>query len=154
MSKLENIVAPLQGKVKSITEVKDEVFSTKMLGDGIAIEPASLTTTVITSPVNGTVLSTHDSKHAIGILSEKGNEVLLHVGVDTVNLQGAGFNQFVNEGDTVKVGDKLLEVDFDHVAKNAPSSDVILIITNLEEENTVDCTLGNTTAKTTVITVK
>jgi glucose-specific phosphotransferase system IIA component len=153
MSNKEDIFAPLNGISNSVSQAKDEVFAMKMLGDGVIISPASNTNTIIKSPVNGVIQSTHDSKHAIGILSEKGNEILIHVGIDTVKLKGVGFKQLIEIGQSVKIGEALLEVDFDYIAKNAPSSDVIVIITNLEEQ-VIDISSGNVNHESVIIKIK
>ncbi len=153
MSNKEDIFAPLDGISSSVDKAKDEVFAMKMLGDGVIITPTSNTHTIIKSPVNGVVQSTHDSKHAIGILSEKGNEILIHVGIDTVKLKGSGFKQLIEMGQSVKIGEPLLEVDFDFITKNAPSNDVIVIITNLEDQM-LDISSGNVGNKDIIIKIK
>lgn len=123
-------LAPLEGKIIQIDQVSDPVFSQKMLGDGIAIRP-TLSKHKVLSPIDGTIQSLHSSNHAYGILSTSGVEILIHIGVDTVNLKGQGFNSFVKEGQVVKAGEPLVEVDFDYLSKNAPSVDVIMVLTAL-----------------------
>jgi len=99
--------AYLPGKVIPIEEVKDEVFSSKALGDGLAIEPEG---NIVTAPCAATVsLLMDDSKHAVGLTLSNGAELLIHEGIDTVNMQGDGFRYFVRQGQKVKAGDKLLE---------------------------------------------
>ncbi|APH05518.1 glucose-specific PTS transporter subunit IIBC [Bacillus weihaiensis] len=133
-------VSPLTGEIKPITEVPDQVFSGKMMGDGFAILPTEGT---IVSPVNGKILNVFPTKHAIGIQSEGGKEILIHVGIDTVNLKGEGFETFVQEGDVVEQGQKLLEVDLDFVKKNAPSIMTPIVFTNLKEGQTVKLQANN-----------
>jgi PTS system D-glucosamine-specific IIC component len=92
---------PIEGEVISITETPDQVFSSKMVGDGLAIIPKD---NIVYSPVNGTIAQLFPTKHAIGIIDENGIELLIHVGIDTVELKGQGFEAFVEKGDTVKRG--------------------------------------------------
>ncbi|MEW4370863.1 glucose-specific PTS transporter subunit IIBC [Paenibacillus kandeliae] len=130
----EMIVAPADGELLSITEVPDPVFSQKMTGDGFAILPSN---GKIASPVNGKVFNVFPSKHAIGIMSETGKEILVHVGVNTVKLKGQGFNVLVAEGDDVMAGQPILEVDLEYVKANAPSIITPVIFSNLPEGATV-----------------
>ncbi len=126
----EVIVAPITGKIIPITEVPDQVFSQKMMGDGFAIHPESGT---VVSPVDGTIVNIFPTKHAIGIESLNGLEILIHFGLDTVNLKGEGFEAFVQQGDQVMQGQKLLEVDLDFVQKNAPYIITPIVFTNLKD---------------------
>lgn len=126
----EHFVSPIKGEIKPITEVPDAVFSGKMMGDGFAIIPSD---GVIASPVNGKIINLFPTKHAIGILSDTGREILIHVGIDTVNLKGQGFETFVSENDTVEKGQQLLKVDLDYIKKNATSIITPIVFTNLAE---------------------
>ncbi|WP_433746800.1 glucose-specific PTS transporter subunit IIBC [Falsibacillus pallidus] len=126
----EKIISPIKGELKPITEVPDQVFSGKMMGDGFAIVPSEGT---IVSPVNGKIVNLFPTKHAIGIESEAGREILIHVGIDTVKLQGEGFETLVSEGDVVEAGQPLLKVDLDFIKANAPSIMTPIVFTNLKE---------------------
>ncbi len=95
----EQVASPLTGKVVPLSEVPDQVFSTKMMGDGFAVEPTDGT---VVSPVDGTIVNVFPTKHAIGIQSNTGREVLIHFGIDTVKLNGQGFEALVSEGAAVK----------------------------------------------------
>ncbi|MCA1066556.1 glucose-specific PTS transporter subunit IIBC [Rossellomorea sp. AcN35-11] len=128
--KNEKFVAPITGEIKDITEVPDQVFSGKMMGDGFAIIPTEGT---IVSPVTGKVVNVFPTKHAIGLESKAGREVLIHVGIDTVKLEGKGFEALVKEGDQVEAGQPLLEVDLDYIKANAPSVMTPIVFTNLKE---------------------
>ncbi|MDQ0226896.1 glucose-specific PTS transporter subunit IIBC [Metabacillus niabensis] len=130
----ETIVAPLTGEIKEISEVPDQVFSGKMMGDGFAILPTEGT---VVSPVNGKILNVFPTKHAIGIQSDGGKEILIHFGIDTVNLKGEGFTTFVKEGDIVEQGQKLLEVDIEKVKGLAPSIMTPIVFTNLKEGQSI-----------------
>ncbi|MCA1057027.1 glucose-specific PTS transporter subunit IIBC [Rossellomorea aquimaris] len=126
----EKFVAPITGEIKDITEVPDQVFSGKMMGDGFAIVPSEGT---IVSPVDGKVVNVFPTKHALGLESKGGREVLIHVGIDTVKLEGKGFEALVKEGDQVEAGQPLLEVDLDYIKENAPSIMTPIVFTNLKE---------------------
>lgn len=116
------------GKVIPMEEVKDPVFSGKMLGDGLAIEP---TDEYIFAPCDG-IISTvmEDSRHAVGITAPNGMELLIHEGIDTVSLQGEGFTLYVKEGDCVKTGDKLIHFDASLIRSKGYPVTCILVVTN------------------------
>lgn len=124
------IVAPVTGAVIPIQEVPDPVFSQKMMGEGIAVIPSEGN---IYAPVNGTVILVAATKHAIGIRAEDGTEILIHVGLETVALNGTGFTVAVKEGEKVSTGQLLLEVDWDYIRKNAKSIVTPIIITNSDD---------------------
>ncbi|TDL61278.1 PTS glucose transporter subunit IICBA [Rhodococcus qingshengii] len=126
----EGFMSPLKGELKSITEVPDQVFAGKMMGDGFAIVPVEGT---IVSPVNGKIVNLFPTKHAIGILSDTGREILIHVGIDTVNLKGQGFETLVAENDIVEQGQPLLKVDLDYIKEHATSTITPIVFTNLAE---------------------
>ncbi|WP_010234947.1 glucose-specific PTS transporter subunit IIBC [Clostridium arbusti] len=134
LSDASSIVSPLDGKIVSITEVPDEVFSQKMMGDGFAIEPSN---GELVSPVNGTVTTLFPTKHAVGITAEDGLELLVHFGMDTVNLKGEGFTALVEQGAKVKVGQTILKVNIDEVRTKVPSIITPVVFTNLPEGKTV-----------------
>lgn len=125
-----DFISPIKGKIIPITEVPDQVFSDKMMGDGFAIEPTDGT---IVAPVSGKILNVFPTKHAIGLESDNGTEILIHFGIDTVGLKGEGFESLVSEGDKINQGDKLLQVDVDYVKANAPSVITPIVFTNLSE---------------------
>ncbi|CAM4403426.1 glucose-specific PTS transporter subunit IIBC [Paenibacillus phoenicis] len=126
----EDIVMPVDGELMDISNVPDPVFSERMTGDGFAVLPHD---GVIGSPVYGKVFNVFPSKHAIGIMSDGGKEVLVHIGVNTVKLKGQGFNVLVKEGDLVAAGQPILEVDLDYVKEHAPSIISPIVFSNLPE---------------------
>jgi glucose PTS system EIICBA or EIICB component len=126
----QGFMAPLKGELKPITEVPDQVFAGKMMGDGFAIVPAEGT---IVSPVSGKIVNLFPTKHAIGILSDTGREILIHVGIDTVNLKGQGFETLVSENDIVDQGQPLLKVDLEYIKEHATSTITPVVFTNLAE---------------------
>ncbi|MGB6178571.1 PTS sugar transporter subunit IIA [Carnobacterium sp.] len=142
------IYAPANGKVVAIDEVSDPVFSQKMMGDGFAVIP---TDGVITSPVVGKVLSVFPTQHAVGILLENGIEVLLHMGIDTVQLNGGPFETVVKEGDDIDENTVVSTVDL--VALEAAGKDnaMIVVFTNMDKVADFNLdTTGPISAKTTI----
>ncbi|TGE39619.1 PTS glucose transporter subunit IICBA [Desulfosporosinus fructosivorans] len=129
MDKAISIYAPLAGEIIDLAEVPDPVFAEKMMGDGFGIKPSD---GLVLSPVKGKVHNTFPTKHALGLVSEEGLEILIHVGLDTVNLKGQGFEMLVTEGDLVSVGTPLLKVDLPYIEANAKSSITPIVFTNLE----------------------
>lgn len=121
---------PIKGHVIPLSEVNDNVFSKGLLGQGVGIQPEE---NRIVSPIEGTVLTVLESKHAIGLVSLDGIEVLIHVGIDTVNLKGKPFDVVVQEGDYVSVGQELMSVDFEEIKQNGYDDTVILIVTNSDK---------------------
>ncbi|MBZ5752828.1 beta-glucoside-specific PTS transporter subunit IIABC [Metabacillus rhizolycopersici] len=121
------VVSPLNGTVLPLSEVKDAAFSSEVMGKGVAILP---TEGKVVSPVNGVVTTLFKSKHAIGITSEDGVEILIHVGMDTVQLDGEHFTSHINQGDTVKAGDLLVEFDMDKINEAGYSLVTPVIVTN------------------------
>ncbi len=144
----ETLYAPADGNVVAITEVSDPVFSQIMMGDGFAVQPTNGT---IYAPVAGTISSIFETKHAIGILTPGGAEVLVHMGLDTVELKGAPFEVLVSEGDTVTPETKLAVMDLDAVTAAGKQTDVLTVITNAEKVRQLSLTTtGTVTAKTAV----
>ncbi len=121
------MVAPFKGIVKPISEAPDEVFASGAMGDGIVITPKDNT---LFSPVNGEIMMIFPTKHALGIKAENGSELLIHVGMDTVNLEGKPFDVLVKEGDTVKAGQPLMRVDFDQIKDAGLPVETPVIVTN------------------------
>lgn len=126
-AKNEIIASPISGEVEDITQVNDDVFSQKMMGDGAAVKPSDGT---IYAPVDGTVTVAYATKHAYGLTSNDGAEVLIHVGLDTVNLKGEHFESFVEQGQKVKKGDKLGTIDLAAVQQAGYDTTVMLVVTN------------------------
>ncbi|AZB43293.1 PTS glucose transporter subunit IIA [Bacillus sp. FJAT-42376] len=126
-SKHETVFAPMKGKLVSLEEVPDPVFSQKMMGDGAAIIPAE---GKVVSPVNGEVIQLFHTKHAIGLRSETGMELLIHIGLETVGMNGEGFEAHVKEGDKVSAGDHLITCDLNLINEKASSTITPIVITN------------------------
>lgn len=124
------ITSPLAGEVKELSQATDPVFAQGLMGRGVVIVPSQ---GELVSPVNGTVTVFFPTKHAIGILSDEGVEILMHIGMDTVNLEGKGFEGYVSQGDKVKVGDKLISFDIDMIKKAGYVTETPVIITNSDK---------------------
>lgn len=121
----------MYGEVISLSEVPDPVFAQKMMGDGIAVIPKD---GKVVSPVKGQIIQVFPTKHAIGIRTKHGLEILIHVGLDTVELNGEGYEVTVSEGQKVKIGDPIMNVDIEFIEKNNKEIVTPIIITNSAEK--------------------
>ena len=124
------VVSPLAGQVKPLSQATDPVFSSGVMGQGVVIEPSQ---GELVSPVNGTVTVFFPTKHAVGIVSEEGVEMLMHIGMDTVSLDGKGFVAHVEQGDKVVVGQQLISFDMDVIKKAGLVTETPVIITNQDD---------------------
>lgn len=123
----DGIVAAVDGELNDLSTVSDPVFSQRMMGEGIAIVPSG---NIIVAPISGKIISLPSSKHAIGIKNSSGLEVLVHIGLDTVNLNGEGFTSMVKEGQEVKQGQKLVTVDSQTLRNKGYNLTVMTIFTS------------------------
>ena len=147
----EELFAVANGTAVAITEVPDPVFSQKMMGDGYAVRP---TDTHVYAPIAGTVTSVFETKHAIGLLTPAGLEVLVHMGIDTVELKGAPFTVKVKAGDVVTAETELAEMDIEAVKAAGKATDILVVLTNADRVNALALpNLGEVTAKQTLGTV-
>ncbi|MCM1494619.1 MAG: glucose PTS transporter subunit IIA [Bacteroides sp.] len=128
------IHSPMTGTAGGIETAPDEGFAQKMMGDGAVVEPK---TNEVAAPANGEIAFVFPSKHAIGFVTEDGISMLLHVGIDTVNLEGEGFEVLVNEGDKVSAGTPLMKLDLDLLREKAPSLVSPIICTELEDNQVI-----------------
>ena len=124
---LVEIVSPLAGQVKELSQATDPVFSSGVMGQGLVIEPSE---GELVSPVNGTVTVLFPTKHAVGIVSDEGVEMLMHIGMDTVGLDGKGFEAHIEQGDHVAIGQKLISFDMDVIKAAGLVTETPVIITN------------------------
>lgn len=128
MRKYTKIYAPVNGVTIDITEVSDPVFAEKLVGDGVAIKPTS---NIISSPCNGVVNHLFPTNHAFTIITEEGTEILLHLGIDTVDLKGEGFKRVIKEDNLkVKIGDPIIEMDLDFILRQGKQTEVMIIISD------------------------
>lgn len=121
------IVSPLAGQVKELSQATDPVFSSGVMGQGLVIDPSE---GELVSPVNGTVTVLFPTKHAVGIVSDEGVEMLMHIGMDTVGLDGKGFEAHIAQGDHVTIGQKLISFDMDVIKAAGLVTETPVIITN------------------------
>ncbi|MBY4605193.1 MULTISPECIES: glucose-specific PTS transporter subunit IIBC [Bacillus] len=128
----ETFIYPLKGETVSLTDVPDQVFSEKMMGEGFAIDPSE---GKVVAPADGEIVSIFPTKHAIGFMSAGGTEILIHVGIDTVKLNGEGFETYVTSGQAVKQGELLLTFNLDYIKQHAVSAVTPVIFTNASEED-------------------
>lgn len=119
------LYVPMKGEVLSVAQSADEVFASKALGDGIAIDPED---GMVCAPCDGTVSLLFPTRHAVGITADTGVEVLIHIGINTVQLDGQGFEAFVSQGDKVKRGDKLIRADLDLIKENGMNPQTMMIL--------------------------
>ena len=133
------LYAPITGQYITLKEINDGVFSEGMLGQGYGIIPEG---GVVFSPVNGEVVSIADSKHAVGIASEDGAELLIHIGLDTVAIKGKGFMPLVKTGDKVKAGQRVLEFDMPGIIAAGHPTTSAFIITNSDDCKLIDIKTG------------
>ena len=146
-----SVLAPLSGEIIALEQVSDPVFSGKVLGDGIAIIPED---GKIYSPVNGTVTTVSSTLHAYGFSTESGLDILVHVGLETVSLKGEGFKVYIKEGDMVKAGELIAEVDLEYLKqKNISATTPVLICTGAENKLMETASGTAVAGKTSVITL-
>ena len=126
----ETLAAPVKGTLVTLSDVPDEVFASGTMGQGIAIEPEE---NVVKSPVAGTVSLVYPTGHAIGITSDKGAEILIHIGIDTVNLKGKHFKALIEQGQKVTVGTPLVEFDYQAIQAAGYAPTVMMIVTNSDQ---------------------
>ena len=129
------VCAPVSGELVSMTEIPDETFATGVLGEGVGIKPSE---SHVVAPYSGTISSVADSQHAVGITSADGMEVLIHIGVDTVDMAGRGFTAKVKEGDAVVAGQELIVFDRKAIQAAGHPDIVVVLLTNSDEFGTLD----------------
>ncbi|MEL5476619.1 MULTISPECIES: N-acetylglucosamine-specific PTS transporter subunit IIBC [Serratia] len=126
----ETLVAPVTGEVVALDQVPDEAFASKAVGDGLAIRP---TDNIVVSPADGTVVKIFNTNHAFCLETDKGAEIVVHMGIDTVALEGQGFKRLVEEGAEVKAGQPILELDLDYLNANARSMISPVVVSNSDD---------------------
>lgn len=146
----EYVTSCMDGEVKDIAEADDEVFSSKSMGDGVVIEPVNGD---VYAPVSGTVKMIFPTKHAIGIESVDGIEVLIHMGIDTVNLNGEGFTMLVSEGDSIEQGQKIAKMDLQLVREKGYKTQTMMIITKADHKKISKKVTGKADASTDVMQI-
>ena len=143
-----NVLAPLSGRIVPIEDVPDPAFAQKMVGDGLSIDPA---TNLVLAPIDGLVIDLHASRHAVVIEAPSGVRIMVHVGIDTVMLDGKGFDALVKKGDAVRAGQPLLRFDREYVAANAASVLTEIVVVNGECLTQMDKASGTVEAGKSVL---
>ncbi|MCE5285527.1 MAG: PTS glucose transporter subunit IIA [Pelosinus sp.] len=153
-SKKINLLAPVSGKVIAIENVPDAVFAQKTVGDGAAIDEIS--GDVVCAPVDGTIELVFRTNHAFALKTKSGVEVLVHIGINTVELGGKGFERLVEEGQTVKAGDPVIKIDKALITEAGFSLVTPVVITNMDKVSNLEVQVGSrvNVAKDTIITFK
>ena len=134
----EMLSSPCTGTLVPLASLSDPVFREKVLGDGFAVEPEEHGDGEIVSPVNGTVLHVQSTSHAVSIRSEGGLEILVHVGIDTVSMDGEGFRVYVKAGDTVRRGERLLHADFEKIRRRGFGTACVVLISDMEKTEQIE----------------
>lgn len=137
--KREEILAPVEGEAVALSEVNDPAFNQEILGKGIAIIPSKGR---IVAPVSGELTVLFETKHAISITTDGGAQVMIHIGLDTVNLKGEGFKSFKNQGEHVKAGDLLLEFNMDEIKNKGYDLITPVIVLNTPDYPDMECHFG------------
>ncbi|RRS30207.1 MAG: PTS N-acetylmuramic acid transporter subunit IIBC [Epsilonproteobacteria bacterium (ex Lamellibrachia satsuma)] len=137
--KVREIKAPVDGQAVALESVDDEVFSQKLVGDGMAMIPVS---EIFTAPIDGTITKIFSTNHAYSIKSPKDLEVMVHIGLDTVDLKGEGFERLANEGDEVKVGDVIIRADLNYIREHAKDIITPVIISEESDVKNIEKKLG------------
>lgn len=129
-----NLVAPVDGETVDVKEVPDKVFASGMMGEGVAFK---YTSDIICAPCDGKVTTIPNTLHAFGITAENDAEILVHIGIDTVNLKGNGFSKLVNEGDKVKAGDPIIKLDRSLIESKGYDLITPVLVTNSKDYSVV-----------------
>jgi len=133
----QQLKSPVSGEVVEIEQVDDPVFSQKMMGDGFGVRPSSGD---IYAPASGKVVSVFPTEHAVGLELDNGVEVLVHIGIDTVELEGGPFETLVKEGDDVTTETKISEVDLEGLKSAGKTDTIIIVFTNMDQVDNFDLT--------------
>lgn len=127
---IAELVSPITGDVVALDQVPDEAFASKAVGDGVAVKP---TDKIVVSPAAGTIVKIFNTNHAFCLETEKGAEIVVHMGIDTVALEGKGFKRLVEEGAQVSAGQPILEMDLDYLNENARSMISPVVCSNIDD---------------------
>ncbi|TDW25797.1 PTS system IIA component (Glc family) [Breznakia blatticola] len=127
-----DVVSPVNGEIIPASEINDGVFAQEMMGQTIGIIPSDGT---VVSPVNGTIVALYPTGHAFGIMGKNGNGYLIHIGINTSSMNGKGFKCFVQQGDEVAAGQKIIDVDLSEVKKEGHDTTIMIIVTDKAKDD-------------------
>lgn len=145
------VVAPASGEVIALSQVNDPVFSQGMMGLGCGLHTEDK---ILYAPISGEVVTLFPTLHAIGIRAENGLEILIHIGINTTELNGKGFTPFVKQGSMIRKGKKMIEVDFELIKENGYDPTTMMIITNSSDYPSIEVKTGSVEANETLMEVK
>lgn len=151
LSKQITIVSPVSGEVVDLDQVNDQIFSGRTVGDGCAVIPEDK---LICAPCDGKIIQIIETNHAFCILSDDGLEILVHIGLDTIKLKGAGFKKLKEEGTHVKTGEPIMEVDFSYLRQQGKEIITPVLITNMEQVASMKICKGKVRTSDRLIKVK
>ncbi|WP_430882618.1 PTS sugar transporter subunit IIA [Fusibacter sp. JL216-2] len=140
--------SPLEGEIIDISNVPDAVFSQKMVGDGFAVKPSN---GLVKAPCKGKIAQIFPTNHAFGLVTDEGLEILVHIGIDTVELKGEGFTRMAQVGDEVEEGDTIIQVDLDILKAHDKSSITPVVITTPDKVKSIDVKLGRSNMEAALI---
>ena len=143
-----SLIAPMRGEVKEVSESSDQIFASKAMGDGILVNPIE---EIVVAPADAKVELVFPTKHAIGLTLKDGSQILIHCGINTVTMNGEGFETYIEEGQDVKQGDKLVKMDLKKVREAGHSTQTLMIVNELAEGSKV---IVDTNSKTPIIIKK
>ena len=129
-----SLIAPMRGEVKEVSESSDQIFASKAMGDGILVNPIE---EIVVAPADAKVELVFPTKHAIGLTLKDGSQILIHCGINTVTMNGEGFETYIKEGQDVKQGDKLVKMDLKKVREAGHSTQTLMIVNELTEGSKV-----------------
>ncbi|QEK12421.1 PTS glucose transporter subunit IIA [Crassaminicella thermophila] len=139
-NKVFSIRSPFEGEIRDITTVSDQAFSNKLLGDGVAVKPKN---NIAVAPCDGKITQIFPTNHAFGITTEEGLEILVHIGIDTVDLKGEGFKRLVEVGSKVKKGTGIIEVNLAYIKNSGKDTITPIVITNMDKVESLDKNFNN-----------
>lgn len=148
---VQRVKAPARGKAVALEQVNDELFSSKALGDGVAIIPDE---GIVYAPFDGKIEMLFETKHAVGFKAKNGAELLIHIGIDTVSLGGKGFDALKKAGDAVKAGEPIIKFDIDFIRENNLDPIIPIVVTNAQEYQIDILDIGQVTKEDTIFEIK
>ena len=139
LNKRETLLAPISGKVINLAEVSDQIFAEKIAGDGVGIDS---TGDIVVAPADGVVVLIFNTNHAFAMVLENGTELLIHIGIDTIELNGTGFKRLIEEGTKVRAGEPIIKIDREFIKEKGYSLITPVLITNPDRLKEINYNTG------------